>query len=105
MELRVAVGRDREVVRLRKGGNLHELSYTPDELRVRVEDRCSRVLDDVAVPVSGVLDLAKGNLGTRVTNWIRDVEFYDDNVGWMVGGFGFIMNTSDGGKTWFRRIG
>jgi len=50
-------------------------------------------------------DLGKGNLGTRVTNWIRDVEFYDDNVGWMVGGFGFIMNTTDGGKTWFRRIG
>lgn len=49
--------------------------------------------------------LAKGDLGTRVTNWIRDVEFYDDNVGWMVGGFGFIMNTTDGGKTWFRRIG
>ncbi|MFN2376907.1 MAG: YCF48-related protein [Candidatus Binatia bacterium] len=50
-------------------------------------------------------ELGKGNLGTRVTNWIRDVEFYDDNIGWMVGGFGFIMNTSDGGKTWFRRIG
>jgi photosystem II stability/assembly factor-like uncharacterized protein len=50
-------------------------------------------------------DLGKGALGTRVTNWIRDVEFYDDNVGWMVGGFGFIMNTTDGGKTWFRRIG
>ena len=49
--------------------------------------------------------LGKGALGTRVTNWIRDVEFYDDNVGWMVGGFGFIMNTTDGGKTWFRRIG
>jgi photosystem II stability/assembly factor-like uncharacterized protein len=50
-------------------------------------------------------ELGKGNLGTRVTNWIRDVEFYDDNIGWMVGGFGFIMNTNDGGKTWFRRIG
>lgn len=57
--------------------------------------------------VSGSIDggLSKGDLGTRVTNWIRDVEFYDDNVGWMVGGFGFIMNTNDGGKTWFRRIG
>jgi len=54
-------------------------------------------------PVGG--EMAKGALGTRVTNWIRDVEFYDDNVGWMVGGFGFIMNTTDGGKTWFRRIG
>lgn len=50
-------------------------------------------------------ELGKGALGTRVTNWIRDVEFLDDNVGWMVGGFGFIMNTNDGGKTWFRRIG
>jgi photosystem II stability/assembly factor-like uncharacterized protein len=57
----------------------------------------------VYMPPGG--QLGKGNLGTRVTNWIRDVEFYDDNVGWMVGGFGFIMNTSDGGKTWFRRIG
>lgn len=54
-------------------------------------------------PVGG--ELGKGELGTRVTNWIRDVEFLDDNVGWMVGGFGFIMNTTDGGKTWFRRIG
>lgn len=49
--------------------------------------------------------LGKGALGTRVTNWIRDVEFLDDNTGWMVGGFGFIMNTTDGGKTWFRRLG
>lgn len=56
--------------------------------------------------VSGAAQgLGKGDLGTRVTNWIRDVEFYDDNIGWMVGGFGFIMNTNDGGKTWFRRIG
>jgi photosystem II stability/assembly factor-like uncharacterized protein len=57
----------------------------------------------IHAPAGG--ELGKGNLGTRVTNWIRDVEFYDDNVGWMVGGFGFIMNTTDGGKTWFRRIG
>ncbi|HYB97860.1 MAG TPA: YCF48-related protein [Candidatus Limnocylindrales bacterium] len=49
--------------------------------------------------------LGKGNLGTQVNNWIREVKFYDEKVGWMVGGFGFIMNTNDGGKTWFRRIG
>ncbi|HXC51942.1 MAG TPA: YCF48-related protein [Candidatus Limnocylindrales bacterium] len=57
----------------------------------------------VYAPPGGTL--AKGNLGTQVNNWIRNVEFYDDNVGWMVGGFGFIMNTTDGGKTWFRRLG
>jgi photosystem II stability/assembly factor-like uncharacterized protein len=48
---------------------------------------------------------AKGGFGTQVNNWIRSVEFYDNDNGWVVGGFGFIMNTSDGGQTWFRRIG
>ncbi len=47
----------------------------------------------------------QGSLGTQVNNWIREVEFYDNDNGWVVGGFGFIMNTNDGGKTWFRRIG
>ncbi len=47
----------------------------------------------------------KGTLGTQVNNWIRTVEFNDNDNGWAVGGFGFIMNTKDGGKTWFRRIG
>ena len=58
-----------------------------------------------AIHAAASAELGRGDLGTRVTNWIRDVEFYDDKIGWMVGGFGFIMNTSDGGKTWFRRIG
>ncbi|HYC53858.1 MAG TPA: YCF48-related protein [Candidatus Binatia bacterium] len=57
----------------------------------------------VYAPAGG--QLGKGNLGTQVNNWIREVKFYDDKIGWMVGGFGFIMNTTDGGKTWFRRIG
>ena len=47
----------------------------------------------------------KGTFGTQVNNWIRKIKFYDDNHGWAVGGFGFIMSTEDGGKTWFRRIG
>ena len=48
---------------------------------------------------------AKGNLGSEVYNWLRRVRFLDDKVGWLVGGFGFIMSTDDGGKTWYRRIG
>lgn len=47
----------------------------------------------------------RGSFGTAVNNWIRTVEFYDNNNGWVIGGFGFIMNTDDGGETWFRRIG
>jgi photosystem II stability/assembly factor-like uncharacterized protein len=48
---------------------------------------------------------AKGDLHTSVNNWMRRVRFYDDNVGWIVGGFGFVMMTEDGGETWFRRFG
>ena len=49
---------------------------------------------------------ARGDLGSRVNNWIRRVRFHDDGKhGWLVGGFGLIMNTDDGGKTWYRRIG
>ncbi len=49
--------------------------------------------------------LAQGHFGSQVNNWVRRVEFYDDKNGWVVGGFGFIMNTTDGGNTWFRRMG
>ena len=48
---------------------------------------------------------AKGNLGSEIYNWLRRVRFLDDKTGWLVGGFGLIMNTDDGGKTWYRRIG
>jgi len=48
---------------------------------------------------------ARGDLGSKVNNWIRRVRFVDDQHGWLVGGFGLIMNTDDGGKTWYRRIG
>jgi len=48
---------------------------------------------------------AQGDLGTSVNNWLRRVRFYDDKVGWIVGGFGFVMMTEDGGETWFRRFG
>jgi photosystem II stability/assembly factor-like uncharacterized protein len=49
---------------------------------------------------------ARADLGSRVNNWMRRVRFYkDDKHGWLVGGFGLIMNTEDGGKTWYRRIG
>lgn len=31
---------------------------------------------------------------------LREVGFSDQNNGWLVGGFGTILHTRDGGKTW-----
>jgi photosystem II stability/assembly factor-like uncharacterized protein len=43
---------------------------------------------------------APADLGMRVYSWIRQVGFADANNGWLVGGFGTILHTRDGGKTW-----
>ena len=48
---------------------------------------------------------AKGNFGSEIYSWLRRIRFLDDKVGWVVGGFGLVMSTDDGGKTWYRRIG
>jgi photosystem II stability/assembly factor-like uncharacterized protein len=36
----------------------------------------------------------------QVYTWLRSVNFADAQNGWMVGGFGTILRTSDGGKSW-----
>jgi photosystem II stability/assembly factor-like uncharacterized protein len=54
---------------------------------------------------AGEQDFSRGDLGSRVTTWMRRIRFYDDKHGWIVGGFGLIMYTDDGGETWFRRLG
>ncbi|MBY0279389.1 hypothetical protein K2Z84_28975 [Candidatus Binatia bacterium] len=42
----------------------------------------------------------QGDLGMRVFSWLRNVGFSDPENGWLVGGFGTILRTRDGGKTW-----
>lgn len=42
----------------------------------------------------------RADLGMRVFSWLRQVGFADPNNGWLVGGFGTILRTRDGGKTW-----
>jgi photosystem II stability/assembly factor-like uncharacterized protein len=36
----------------------------------------------------------------RLFTWLRGIDFFDQNTGWIVGGFGTILRTKDGGKTW-----
>ncbi len=40
------------------------------------------------------------DLGMRVFSWLRHASFPDDKHGWIVGGFGLVLRTRDGGKTW-----
>ncbi len=47
----------------------------------------------------------RGDLGSAINAWLRRIRFYDAKHGWIIGGFGLIMNTDDGGATWIRRIG
>ena len=44
----------------------------------------------------------RADLGMSVYTWLRGIDFFDHNVGWIVGGFGTILHTDDGGKTWLQ---
>jgi len=110
----IAVGLDGRIARSKDGGETWQ--WTPNNVEAYDAPFYSAdILPNGSVWVVGAsgqvvsaaagAELGQGTFGTQVTNWIRDIEFYDDQNGWAIGGFGFIMTTSDGGKTWFRRIG
>ena len=42
----------------------------------------------------------RAKLGQDVLTWLRGLSFSDDQHGWLVGGFGLIYRTTDGGKSW-----
>lgn len=42
----------------------------------------------------------RAEIGQDVLTWLRAVDFSDPQHGWMVGGFGLIFRTTDGGTTW-----
>jgi photosystem II stability/assembly factor-like uncharacterized protein len=42
----------------------------------------------------------RAKLGQDVLTWLRGISFSDSQHGWMVGGFGLIYRTTDGGKSW-----
>jgi photosystem II stability/assembly factor-like uncharacterized protein len=44
-------------------------------------------------------------LGMELVSWLSHVDFYDVTNGWIVGGYGLILRTTDGGKTWLPSIG
>jgi len=42
----------------------------------------------------------RAKLGQDVLTWLRGLSFSDAQNGWLVGGFGLIYRTTDGGKSW-----
>jgi photosystem II stability/assembly factor-like uncharacterized protein len=44
-------------------------------------------------------------MGMELLSWLRGVDFFDAEHGWMVGGYGLILRTTDGGKSWIPCVG
>ena len=42
----------------------------------------------------------RAKLGQDILTWLRGLSFSDEKNGWLVGGFGLIYRTTDGGKNW-----
>ena len=42
----------------------------------------------------------RANIGQDVSTWLRALSFSDPQYGWLVGGYGLIYHTEDGGKSW-----
>jgi len=42
----------------------------------------------------------RANMASDLSTWLRAIDFSDPQNGWMVGGFGLIFRTTDGGATW-----
>jgi photosystem II stability/assembly factor-like uncharacterized protein len=47
----------------------------------------------------------RASLGMELLSWLRGIDFHDDSHGWMVGGYGLILRSTDGGKTWLPCVG
>jgi photosystem II stability/assembly factor-like uncharacterized protein len=45
------------------------------------------------------------DLGQPVFTWLRGMSFLDQQNGWLVGGYGLILHTTDGGGTWLPCFG
>ncbi len=39
-------------------------------------------------------------LGMEIATWLRGMSWVDQDNGWIVGGYGLVLHTKDGGKTW-----
>lgn len=60
---------------------------------------------EVVTRKAGDAAWTRANLGNPLFTWIRSVDFSDPQHGWLVGGYGNVLHTSDGGKSWRLCVG
>jgi len=110
----IAVGLDGRIAVTEDGGR--DWNFVPSNVPEYVDPfYAATILPDGtrwAVGASGQVvkaapsgEFQRGNLGGAIYSWLRRIRFFDDRHGWIVGGYGLIMYTEDGGKTWYRRFG
>lgn len=107
----VAVGLEGKIVRTSDGGT--SWKFEPQELDYPMADPLYKPVlfpdgTGWAVGASGEVLRRDGahapwkrvKLGMEVVTWLRSMSWLDQNQGWIVGGYGLILHTKDGGKTW-----
>ena len=112
----LAAGLDGKIARTRDGGATWR--FEPMDLEFPIIDPLFTALSlsnggGIAVGAAGeVVRLEPGEskwkrakLGMEVLTWLRGMYWLDENNGWIVGGYGLILHTKDGGKTWIPSLG
>ncbi|MBI4515404.1 MAG: hypothetical protein HY699_06265 [Deltaproteobacteria bacterium] len=60
---------------------------------------------EVVRRLAGASEWQRAQLGMEVATWLRGVDFVTPDNGWIVGGYGLILHTQDGGQTWLPALG
>jgi photosystem II stability/assembly factor-like uncharacterized protein len=55
---------------------------------------------EVVTRKPGETEWRRADLGMSIYTWLRAIDFPDAQNGWLVGGYGTILRTADGGKSW-----
>jgi photosystem II stability/assembly factor-like uncharacterized protein len=109
----VGVGLEGRVVRTSDGGQRWSFDTVEVEADIPLVDPFFRVLQfadgsgwavgaagEVIRREPGATAWHRGKLGQDVLTWLHGISFSDQQHGWLVGGYGLIFRTTDGGKSW-----
>lgn len=106
-----AAGLDGKIARSTDGGN--QWKFEPMKLDFPIVDPLYQAYitadgtgwavgaaGEVVTRKPGETEWRRADLGMQIYTWMRSLDFADAQNGWIVGGFGTILRTADGGKSW-----